>query len=148
MVFGILIWLNQKNPGGRDVSVIEPIQVIRIQRRGDTFVLETDTGRTGLGNNPAQAIADMSQTSDREIFLDTTEYLLVQEDANADISGMIPFLRPSCKLYRENGNMDISQAGGYLETHEPGVTLKQYKFKPVQLPEIIMVEERIYLVQS
>ena len=148
LVLVAIVWLNQRNPGGRDLVRMEPVEIIRIQSDGYHIRIEADTGRQGIGTDINEAVRDLKRTADKEIFLETAEFLLVHENAMVCMDDLMSMLRPSCKVCIENGQADLRKVAAFLRMQEPDVTLKQYRINPVRLPELIATEERMHLVQS
>ena len=148
LIVAALAWLNQKNPGGKDLTELEPVEVIRLIESGQGVTVETDTGRTGSGKDLNAALQDMARSADKRLFLETADYLLVNESATVYLQQLTALLRPSCKVCLEEGYADIGKVAAYLRLHDPKITLKMYRIHPVPLAKLVVMGEKIYLAAS
>ncbi len=119
--------LTRMDHTGTDVATLEPVQILYIDRRGGEYLVSTDTGQQGRGNTAAKAIQNLKQTSPGKIFLETAEHLLVAPAAQGSIPRFAPYLRPDCSVTLAQGEPDMEQAGQFLSTHHPGITLNDYR---------------------
>jgi hypothetical protein len=56
-----------------DVAQLKPVEVIRVSTFAGGVLVETDTGDSGVGRDIERAIADLKQTTDGDVFLDTVD---------------------------------------------------------------------------
>ena len=133
--------------GGKDVGKLRPVQVVAIRNRDNGVELQTDTEDLGVGEDVFGAVKDMNDTSPANVFLDTADYLLIEPGAEIWLSQLQPYLRPSCSLCYVTGEVELPQAGQYLQLHEPALTLTQYEAGKRNLPKLISDEGRMKLVQ-
>ena len=130
--------------GGEDVGKLSPAQVVLL-RHGDHVMLLTDTKELGIGEDVAKAVMNMKQTSPSEVFLDTAEYLLVEPGAEEWLPQLQEYLRPSCNVCYATGDVDLEQAGRFLQRHEPQLTLTDYEAGDHGLPFLTVKEGRMKL---
>ena len=133
--------------GGEDVAKLRPVQVVAVSAVHGGVQLRTDTGDLGIGLDIPEAMESMKQTSPAMIFLDTAEYLLIEPGAEVWLSQLSGYLRPSCNLCYMVGEADLKKAGEYLQLHQPDLTLVRYEAGERQLPQLIINEGRMELVQ-
>ena len=63
-----------------DIARLDPVRVIYLYMDGDIMTIETDSGESGTGADLKAAYADLRANADREIFLDTAEFLILAPD--------------------------------------------------------------------
>lgn len=134
--------------GGRDVGKLQPVQAVMVQLENGKLRLLTDTEATGRGENVPEAIEDMNKTADARVYLDTADYLLLSEGAEAYLPQLQEYLRPSCCLCAVAGQIDMTKVGTFLELHQPEQTLTRYEAGERELPLLISEEGRLKLVQE
>jgi len=127
-----------------DVAQLEPVEEVCLRVDGDRVVLETDTGDAGYGEDAQQALAQLHATAAGVIYLDTARYLLVTSDAQTQIPQLAQELKPKVRLYTLDGAPDLTEVSRYLENHDQGVTLEDWK--PEQsLPVLWEREGRMWI---
>ena len=141
------VCLTGNRSAGIDVGKLEPIEVVRINVTGLNVRIETDTGRKGAGRSLEMAVMDMKRSADRELFLDTADYLLIDKEGVDLMAELAEMLRPSCKVCLENGEAELEGVGAFLTIHDPKMTLLEYRKTRQVLPKLLTVEGRMYLVQ-
>lgn len=134
--------------GGRDVEKLRPVQVVAVSTVQHEVQLRTDTEDLGIAADVSQAIRHMKETSPAEVFLDTADYLLVSPGAEIWLPQLQQYLRPSCSLCYVPAEVDLIQAGEYLQLHDPKLTLTQYEAGQRQLPYLITEDGRMKLVRQ
>lgn len=147
LILAVIPILSFGGLGGEDVGKLRPVQVVEIRNRNNGVLLRTDTQDLGVGADVIQALQDMKETSPARVFLDTADYLLIEPGAEIWLSQLQAYLRPSCCLCYIAGDVDLSEAGQYLQLHEPKLTLTHYEAGRRNLPELISKEGSMKLVQ-
>lgn len=133
--------------GGEDVGKLRPVQVVELRAENGGVQLLTDSNDLGIGEDVAQAINNMNETSPSKVFLDTADYLLVNPGAETWLPQLYQYLRPSCNVCYVTAEVDLKQVGRYLQLHEPKLTLIQYQAGERRLPYLISDEGRMKLVR-
>ena len=133
--------------GGEDVGKLSPAQVVAVMAEDDRVQVLTDTGELGIGEDIRKAIGNMNETAPARVFLDTADYLLIKPGAEPWLPELQQYLRPSCNLCYVTAEVDLKQAGEYLQIHEPKLTMTQYKAGERRLPYLISDEGRLKLVR-
>lgn len=118
-----------------DISDLEPIQVVKMDRQDGNIVLQTDTGDEGIGENVQQALENLKQNSAGIIYLDTAEFLTVTENAKEYIGSMKALLKEKVRVCQWNGEGELSTVGKYMKAHKIGVRLQQWK-PEITLPQM------------
>lgn len=109
-----------------DVAKLSPIEVIAVYQVQDTVELETDTGDVGKGTDAISALANMRQTSPAVIYLDTAQYLLIGQGAEAAAEELRKELKGSVKLCGIKGRIQLEDVSAYLEIHGSLPAIKQW----------------------
>lgn len=110
----------------RDISGLEPVEVVWLHMEESGLVIETDTGAKGTGKTLSEASEDMKKTASAEIFLDTAEYLIM--DPNIPVSGdCFALFRPDCKVCFTAASPDLEKAADYFRTHTPSIRLSELR---------------------
>ena len=121
-----------------ELGKMKPVEVLALQYIDDQYVLSTDTGDYGSSATLKAAIAELHATTSGRIYLDTTAYLLVSQDARINIKDLSPYMKRSVRRCGIEGNVDLQAAGQYLRTHRPAMKLRQWQ-EGAQL-EVLSVE--------
>ena len=100
-----------------DVAQLRPIEVIAIYKDGNTVFLQTDTEDVGQGSSAQAALENMRSMTPAIIYLDTAEFLLIDESAMDEIENLRNELKDSLKLCGVTGKVDLKLAAKYLSVH-------------------------------
>lgn len=118
-----------------DISDLEPIQVVKMDRQNGNIILQTDTGDQGIGENVQQALENLKQNSAGIIYLDTAEFLTVTENALEYVGSMKAYLKEKVRLCQWDGEGELTAVGKYMQAHKTGVRLKQWQ-TGIDLPQL------------
>lgn len=108
---------------GTEISELEPVALVRITASSGSISIRTDTGAHGSGADLEEAVADLHRSSPARVFLDTAEYLVINEEGEQLLPEIWDLLRPACKICIGSGRFDLDQARAYLAVHPPENTL-------------------------
>lgn len=108
---------------GTEVSELEPVALVRITAAAGSISIRTDTGAYGSGPDLEKAVADLHRSSPAGVFLDTAEYLIINEEGQGLLPELWDLLRPACKVCLGRGRLDLEQAREYLSVHPPENTI-------------------------
>ena len=109
-----------------DISNLEPIQAVWVSQENGEYIITTDTEDVGVGESIQQAIAEMKNKSEKIIYLDTAQYLLVNENSTAAINEITNHLKQRVRAGIWNGDGELARAARYMHTHRVGIKLKDY----------------------
>ena len=112
---------------GTDVGKLLPVELVQVDKVGDTVVVSTDVGATGYGETVEAAIRDMEKTTAGIVFLDTADYLLVTETAEQEMEAIGKHLKGSVRLCVQNLEVNLKDAAAYLSAHKPDCQLRSYQ---------------------
>lgn len=112
---------------GTDVGKLIPIEVVQLDREGESVVLSTDVGTTGFGTTVEAAAENMHATTAGIVFLDTADFLLVTESARQDVETMKEYLKPSVRLCTLDEAVDLKEAASFLGVHKPQHCLREWE---------------------
>ena len=130
-----------------DVGKLQPVQTIAIYKEGERYVIRTDTDDVGYGQNLQEAVDDLIATTPAVIYLDTAEYLLLDEASETEIESLRSVLKPSISLYHTEDKPDLRNVSKFLSVNDKGPKLKSWK-KGVVLPELVAKNNRLVLVEK
>ncbi len=125
-----------------DVAKLQPVEVLRIQKEAGGILVETDTGEQGRGGSLEEAFENLKECASGDIFLDTVEFVLLQDASIAP--ELIAYLRPACQVCLERGRADLKKAAAFLDVHRPKATLMNCRKEPI--PTLVSEEGRMELV--
>ena len=131
---------------GTDIAKLQPVEVLRVQKDGDMISVELDTGDSGKGTTLEAALQDLKESTPGKVFLETADYLLINGEAEVLLESLAEYLRPACGVCLEAGEAKLEEAAQFLGVHEPGLTLQEYRAGDHALQELVVREERMYLV--
>ena len=110
----------------RDIAKLEPVQLVYIYKEMDHLCIETDTDHRGAGRDILEAAADLRSKADGEIFLETAEFLLLEEDVTVT-ADFFTLLRPGAGVVYTGERPDLTAAAEYLSIHPPEHTLRELR---------------------
>ena len=111
---------------GTDVGKLRPAELVQLYREGDKVVIVTDTGDSGIGETASAALKNLEETASGVIFLDTADYVLVDESAESEVGAMRAYLKPSVRICSARRSIDLRKAAEHLSAHRPKIKLKDY----------------------
>lgn len=107
-----------------DVGKLIPVELVFLYREENTFVVETDTGNLGTGQTVRQAVKNLHETAEGEIFLDTADYLLIEETVEDQLEEIGGYLKRSARVCLADKGLDLAQTAMYLQVHTPKQSIK------------------------
>ena len=109
-----------------DIARLDPVRAIYLYMDGDTMTIETDSGDVGTRADLEAAYADLRANADREIFLDTAEYLILDPDVPIT-EAFYELLRPTTRVVFSNKKPNLETISDYLTIHPPEITLAKLR---------------------
>ena len=148
LLYGILFSAAVLVPVNRaDVGKLHPVQTVSISYHNEQVVLQTDTGEMGVGETTELALENLKQTAPAIIYLDTAEFLLVEENALRYVADLRRFLESSIRVCLVEPEVELDQASKYLQIHGNLPKLKQWNTGG-NLPVLTKENERIILLEN
>ncbi len=120
-----------------DVAKLQPVQVIGVAQRLSGVVVTTDTGDVGLGESLERALQNLEQTTPGYVFLETAQYLIINDEGLPLLPALANVLRPGCAVYLLEGEADIGELAAFLAAHPSQVTLRDCAAGNQVLPLLI-----------
>ena len=110
----------------RDIAGLEPVRAVYLYMEQGRTTIETDTGTNGTGEDLESAYAALRNNADREIFLDTAQFLIL--DPHVPITDdFYELLRPSTRVAYSNEKPNLETVSDYLTIHPPDLTLAKLR---------------------
>lgn len=131
-----------------DIAKLAPVEAVWITDSGDSVYLETDTGDVGVGTDVESALQDMKAKASGIIFLETADYLIVEQGDESILSQVYSVFRPSCKVCCSSDKPDLKECAAFLSAHEPKVTLQQIRASAIMLPMLKQAQGRMELLEQ
>ena len=110
---------------GTDIAKLAPVEVVWLTEKDGQVYLETDTGDKGWGKDVREALEDMKAAAPGSVFLETADYLIVEQGREVLLEQTYDVLRPSCMVCTAEVMPNMEAAAAYLSAHEPQTTLRQ-----------------------
>lgn len=129
-----------------DIGKLEPVETVLLTGEGMMITLETDSGGIGSGVTLEEAIQDLKEKASGEIYLDTTNKILLRGNAEAWQREILAVFRPSSRICKAEGDVDIQEATKFLAIHRPDKTLNHLRSGQSIRQILIMREGRGQLV--
>lgn len=123
-----------------DVGKLQPVEVVGLSIKDEAVCLQTDTGDSGKGATALEALNDMKETADGIVYLDTAQFLLMEEEAAQYADALRDHLKPSVKVCFISGKTDLKAAAKYLSVHHDLPKIKHWN---VGDPLPVMTNEKI-----
>ena len=108
---------------GTDIGQLRPVEVVRVYEKAGLLFLETDTGDAGWGLTVDEAVKKLKETTMGEIYLDTADYLLLEEGIDDCLGEVRTYLKKKTKMAYSEGKIDLEVAASYLRVHSPSETV-------------------------
>ena len=108
---------------GTDIGVLRPVELISLKEQGGIVLLETDTGDCGWGLTVEEAVAKLKETTPGRIYLDTADYLLLEEGTERYVPVLCRYLKKSTAVTFASDDIDLVEAAAYLRIHKPSGTI-------------------------
>lgn len=141
---GFLLWKTVPSTAS-DVGKLLPVELLYIDKEGETVVIQTDNELEGHGRTWEEAYRNLEGSASGEVFLDTANTLLVTERTEELIPALLEVLRPSCGVGRFSGGGDLKQTASYLRAHRVQTTILEYVNGETDLQQLIYKEGRLHL---
>lgn len=106
-----------------DVGELEPVAAARISQTPEGVIIRTDTGGEGFGENLQFAVEDLRCRSVRVVFLDSANFLLLENLSEEVWAQLGDYFRPGCYVCRVESEMDLAAAAQYFAVNPPEQTL-------------------------
>lgn len=132
--FAVLALCGTSSIRRTDIGELSPVEVVWLTDKAGQICLQTDTGDMGVGKDVQEALHNMKATAPGTVFLETADYLIVEQGREALLEQVGDILRPSCKICVARSMPDMEKASKFLIAHEPQVTLRQYQVEKCALP--------------
>ena len=115
----------------RDIARLEPVRAVYLYMEQGLTTIETDTDTTGTGPDLESAYAALRNNADREIFLDTAQFLILDPDVPiTDV--FYELLRPTTRVVFFNEKPNLETISDYLTIHPPERTLAHLRATKTQ----------------
>ena len=129
---------------GTDVATLEPAEALYVYYNKEMICIETDGGWFGKGKTVDEAVADLKESSPGQVFLQTVDYLLLQEGSEEVLPALYPHLRSGCSVCFVEEKPDLKKACAYLRVHKPNLTLQDFRGGDTEIPILTMEGDRTY----
>ena len=133
---------------GSDVGTLQPVELISLSVSEDLITVKTDTGDMGQGSDIDSAFSDLKRTAAGKVFLETADYLLIDQKGLLYLPRLTAILRPACKVCVTNDDVDLKKAAEYLRIQADNFTLQNYRAGERSIPYLAVHEERMYIVSK
>lgn len=130
----------------KDVASLKPVEALVVSVEEETLVLDGGECQ-GRGKTWEEALADLKEGADGDVFLGTAEQVVLCGAAWKFLPQMVGSdeLRPAAVVCACNGEVKQEEAARYLSAHNAGLTLQQVRAallrgETVKLPVLRMTE--------
>ena len=123
------------------------VQSVFVEYNNEQVILKTDTGEIGIGDTPELALENLKQTAPAIIYLDTAEFLLMEENSLKFAEQMRKLLKDKVRICLMDPEIEVSQATKFLRVHGKLPKLQWWK-QGENLPILTRQNERIILLEN
>ena len=99
-----------------DIAKMQPVEAVAVRKENDRIQLITDTQDIGEGETVEQALENLRETAYAIVYLDTAQFLLVEESAWDHVHELLPYLKKTIRIGSYEGG-DIAQEARFLSVH-------------------------------
>ena len=114
-----------------DIARLDPVRSVYLYMDGAELTIETDSGDSGSGPDLEGAYAALRANADREIFLDTADYLILDPDIPIT-EAFYAVLRPTTQVVYSNKKPNLKTISDYLTIHPPETPLAHLRATKTQ----------------
>ncbi len=125
-----------------DIAQLAPVEVVWLSSEKGRLCLQTDTQDVGYGTDVQSALENMMQTTAGTIFLETADYLIIEQGQEQFLEQIYSVLRPSCMVCVAAQMPKLDAAAEFLRVHEPEVTLRQLRNEEGTIKHLVEKEGR------
>ena len=102
---------------GTDVGDLEPARLLLIDKAENGVRIESDTGAVGTGETPELALADLEETAEGTLFLQTVQTLVFSRAALSALpeAAQSQKLRPAARVYAADGLLPEAKAAAVFK---------------------------------
>ena len=104
---------------GTDIGQLRPVEMVQLYEKNGLLFLETDTGDVGWGLTVDEAVKKLKETTPGQIYLDTADYLLIEEGIEKSLPALQSYLKKSTVIAYGAEEIDLQKAVAYLQVHRP-----------------------------
>ena len=119
VLYGFALALLLLGRGGTDIGQLQPVEVVQLYEKNGLLILKTDTGDMGWGLTVDEAVRKLKETTPGQIYLDTADYLLIEEGVEASIPALRPYLKRRTTMAFGPEGVDLQETAAYLRVHRP-----------------------------
>ena len=119
VLYGLVLVLLLLGRGGTDIGQLQPVEVVQLYEKNGLLILKTDTGDMGWGLTVDEAVRKLKETTPGQIYLDTADYLLIEEGVEASIPALRPYLKRRTTMAFGPEGVDLQETAVYLRVHRP-----------------------------
>ena len=117
---------------GTDIGRLRPVEVVQLTEKDGLLFLETDTGDVGWGLTINQAVQKLKETTPGQIYLDTADFVLLEEGLEEYIPDLRSYLKRRTRMAYGAKGVDLPMVADYLRVHRPTGTIGNGR-KPEEL---------------
>lgn len=108
---------------GTDVGKLIPVEVVAISDSDGLISVTSDTGDIGHGVTIESAVEDLRASAPGVIYLDTAQYLLLEEGMEVHLDAVERHLKQSVRLCYGKEGISLDGMADFLLVHRPNITL-------------------------
>lgn len=116
---------------GTDIGRLRPVELVQVTEQNGLLILETDTGDRGWGLTVDQAVGKLKETTPGQIYLDSADYLLLEEGTEKYLPQLRTHLKKGTGMAYAPKGIDLIEAVEYLSVHKPSRTIGKWE-KPIE----------------
>ena len=110
-----------------ELGKMKPVETVSVRMQEERVIVETDTEDTGIGTTIEEALRDLRETTAGTIYLDTAEYLIIDEECKELLPVLLHVVKPNARICERRGDVDVKLVGEFLREHTPEMRLKNWK---------------------
>ena len=111
---------------GTDIGSLRPVELVQLKEWNGLLILETDTGDRGWGLTVEQAVGKLKETTPGQIYLDTADFLLLEEGMEKYLLQLSEYLKKNSRMIYASAGVDLQEAAAYLQVHKPSKCIKEW----------------------
>lgn len=125
-----------------DVGRLIPVEVVAVSENKGTATVKTDTGDIGIGADLGEAFRNMEDTAAGVLYLDTAEYLILEEGMEQQLPLLQQYLKENVRVCYGDEEISLKGIASYLSVHRPDLRLGEISTERVK--QLITEENERY----
>lgn len=112
-----------------NIGQLEPVSALAVYVDEANVVMEIDGGEKGIGKSVEEALRDLKENTIGIVYLDTAEYLLIDEAAIKYEDAVLMLMRPNVQTFICDARGCVGECAEYISAHGKLPIISEWKIR-------------------